>query len=238
MPGRIPCNETPVSEPGDFVVILADLSRQVFGIEEPPVYVVHEEPTSEAIRYFWASVHTYGGNPSLECPHHFTGRAATNEAQARQLAAREAIVQMRHPSPCMNSRLFFYYPSREDYGSLTRVANGDLEGDPTLVQVVRYLRAQEALVDLITSNLIMSRMPTARRTPTSYEATAASNNQHVFFGRHVGPLRFAPPAMTPAELHHSLDAFYSEAMPRARRPRRHRHRNPAAPLHGLVDSGA
>ncbi|KAE8799200.1 hypothetical protein D1007_25487 [Hordeum vulgare] len=65
MPGRIPCNEAPMSEAGDFVVILANLSRQVLGIEEPPVYVVHEEPTSGAIRYFWASVHIYGGNPSL-----------------------------------------------------------------------------------------------------------------------------------------------------------------------------
>ncbi|KAE8770727.1 40S ribosomal protein S5-1 [Hordeum vulgare] len=32
--------------------ILADHGRQVIGIEEPPVYVVHEEPTSDAIRYF------------------------------------------------------------------------------------------------------------------------------------------------------------------------------------------
>ncbi|KAE8773773.1 40S ribosomal protein S5-1 [Hordeum vulgare] len=176
MHGSIPCNETPMSKPGDFVVILADLSRRVFGIEEPPVYVVHEQPTSDAIRYFWASVHIYGGNHLLECPHHFTGRATTNETQAHQLAAREAIVQVRHLSPWMNSRPFCYYPSRESYGSLTRVASEDQESDPAPVQVVRYLRAQEALIHQITSDLVMSRTPTARRTPTSYEAAIASNN--------------------------------------------------------------
>lgn len=53
MHGRILCNETIVFEPRDFVVILANLSHQVFGIEEPPVYVVHEEPASAVIRYFW-----------------------------------------------------------------------------------------------------------------------------------------------------------------------------------------
>ncbi|KAE8767145.1 hypothetical protein D1007_61530 [Hordeum vulgare] len=180
-----------MSEPGDFVVILADLSRQVFGIEEPPVYIVHEEPTSDAIRYFWASVHIYGGNPSSEYPHHFTGRAATNEAQAHQLAAREAIVQLRHLSPWMNSRPFSYYPSREGYGSLTRVASEDQDIDPALVQVVRYLRAQEALIDQITFDLVMNRTPTARWTLASYEAATASINQHVFVRRPIGPLRFA-----------------------------------------------
>ncbi|KAE8820938.1 hypothetical protein D1007_00966 [Hordeum vulgare] len=133
MPSHIPSNETTMSELGDFVLILVDLRRQVFGIEGPPVYVVHEEPTSDAICYFWASVHIYGGNPSLECPHHFTGRADTSEAQARQLATREAIVQLRRQSPWMNSRSFCYYPSREGYGSLTRVASEDLEADPALV---------------------------------------------------------------------------------------------------------
>ncbi|KAE8774765.1 hypothetical protein D1007_52789 [Hordeum vulgare] len=173
-------NETPMSDPGDFIVILADVSRQVFGIEEPPVYVVHEEPTSDAIRYFWASVHIYGGNRTLECPNHFIGRASNNEAQARQLASPEAIVQLRHLSPWMNSRPFCYYPSREGYGSLTRVASEDLRAAPAMVHVVRYLKAHEALLDQITSDLVMSRMPTALRSPASHEAATASSNQHIF----------------------------------------------------------
>lgn len=80
-------NEITISERGDFVAIPADLSRHVFGMEEPPVYVVHEENASEVIRHFMVSVHIYGESPSLQCPYHFPGRAATNKAQARQLAA-------------------------------------------------------------------------------------------------------------------------------------------------------
>lgn len=41
----------------------------------------------------------------------------------------------------VNSYLFLYYPSREGYGSPSQVASGDLDTDPALVQVVRYLRA-------------------------------------------------------------------------------------------------
>lgn len=60
---------------------------------------MHEEPVSDAIRHFWATVHIYGGGSSLECPYHFTGRATVSETQARHLGAREAIVQLQHLLP-------------------------------------------------------------------------------------------------------------------------------------------
>ena len=57
MPGPIVRNETTASELGDFVAILANLTRRAFGIDEPPEYVVYQEHTSDAIHHFWATVH-------------------------------------------------------------------------------------------------------------------------------------------------------------------------------------
>ena len=52
MPGPIICNETTAAELGDFVAILANLTRCAFGTEEPPEYVVYQEHTSDAIHHF------------------------------------------------------------------------------------------------------------------------------------------------------------------------------------------
>ena len=52
MPGPIVHNETTASELGDFVAILANLTRRAFGIDEPPEYVVYQEHTSDAIHHF------------------------------------------------------------------------------------------------------------------------------------------------------------------------------------------
>ncbi|KAE8793029.1 hypothetical protein D1007_32344 [Hordeum vulgare] len=211
MHGRTLCNKTTMYEPGDFETILADLSRQVFGIEESRVYVVHKEPMSDAIRHFSASVHIYGESPSLECTYHLSGRAATNEAQARQLAARQAIVQLRHFSPWMNSRPFCYYPSREGYGSQTQVASEDFELDPALVLIVHYLKVREALIDQITSEFVMNRTPTARRTTASHEAATASSNQPILVGRPIGSLS-APTSKKPklGDLQEEVEGLWAQ----------------------------
>lgn len=113
----------------------------------------------------------------------------------------------------MDSQPFGYYPCCEGYGSLTRVASEYLEEDPTLVEIVRYLRAQEAVINQIASDLVMSRTPTARQNPGDHEVATASNNEHILVGRPIRSLRsaltfmLAHPTMTPAELHHNLDAF-------------------------------
>ena len=87
MPGPIVRNETTVSELGDFIAILANLTRRAFGIGEPPEYVVYQEHTSDAIHHFWATVHIYGRGTTSERPYRFTGRMTSDEPQAIQLAA-------------------------------------------------------------------------------------------------------------------------------------------------------
>src|SRR3989337_3764994 len=136
MPGPIVHNETTAAELEGFVAILANLTRRALGIKEPPEYVMYQEHASDAIHHFWATVHIYGG---AERPYRFTGRTTSDETQAIQLAAREAVIHLRHLSPRVNIRPFYYYPSREGYGSPTQVANGDHESDPALVHLVRYL---------------------------------------------------------------------------------------------------
>ena len=98
-------------------------------------------------RQFWATVHIYGRGLSPERPYRFTGRTTSFEPQAIQLAAREAIVQLRQLSPRVNCRSFYYYPRREGYGRPPQVANGDHETDPALLHLVRYVSALEALFD-------------------------------------------------------------------------------------------
>lgn len=137
----------------------------------------------------------------------------------------------------MNNRSVCYYPSHDGYGSPTHVANEDLETHPALVQVVRYLRAHEALIKHITSDFVVSCTPTTRWTPASHEAATASSNHPVLARRPILSVRSAPsfmlanPTMTLVELHRSLDAFCNEVVPRASILRRRRHRNPGASFH-------
>ncbi|KAE8785248.1 hypothetical protein D1007_41083 [Hordeum vulgare] len=183
MPGPIIHNETTSTDQGGFVAILASLIHCVFAMEEPPEYVVYQEHTSGDIRHFWAMVHIYGRSITQERPHRFTGRTTSYEPEAIQLAAREVIVQLRHLLPGVNCRSFYYYPSREGYGRAIQVASGDHETDPALLHLVRYVRAQEALYDQVTLDLITARTELARLRRR--EAEPEASNPVVLFGRPI-----------------------------------------------------
>ena len=135
MPGPIARNETTTSELGDFVAILANLTCRAFGIDEPPEYVMYQGPVSGESHQFWATVHVYGRGLSPKRPYRFTGRTTSFEPQAIQLAAREAVVQLRHLSTRVNCCSFYYYPSRDGYGRPPQVANRDHETDPALLHL-------------------------------------------------------------------------------------------------------
>ncbi|KAE8793699.1 hypothetical protein D1007_31736 [Hordeum vulgare] len=154
MPGPIVHNETTAADQGGFVAILANLTRRAFAMEEPLEYVVYQEHTSDAIHHFWATVHIYDRSVTQERPHRFTGRTTSYEPEAIQLAAREAIVQLWHLSPRVNCSSVYYYPSREGYGRPLQVASGVHETDPALLHLMCYLRAQEALYDQVTLDLL------------------------------------------------------------------------------------
>ncbi|KAE8785255.1 hypothetical protein D1007_41090 [Hordeum vulgare] len=177
-------------------------------MEEPLEYVVYQEHNSGAIRHFWATVHIYGRSITQERPHRFTGRTTSYEPAAIELAAREAIVQLRHLLPGVNCRSFYYYPSREGYGRPIQVASGDHETDPALLHLVRYVRAQEALYDQVTLDLISARAELARLRRR--EAEPEASNHVVLFGRRIELERSLPAIdpnhapITPEELHRIL----------------------------------
>ncbi|KAE8821840.1 hypothetical protein D1007_00027 [Hordeum vulgare] len=152
-------------------------------MEEPPEYVVYRKHTNDAICHFWATVHIYGRSVTQERPHRFTGRTTFYEPEAIQLAAREAIVQLRHLSPGVNCHSFYYYPSREGYGRMIQVASGDHETNPALLHLVRYLRAQEALYAQVTLDLLAAREELARLDPRRREVEPNAINLVVLFGR-------------------------------------------------------
>ena len=104
MPGPIVHNETTATNLGGFVTILANLTRRAYALEEPPEYVVYQGPMSGEDHQFWATVHIYDRGLAPERPYRFTGRTTSFEPQAIQLAAREAIVHLRHLSPRVNWR--------------------------------------------------------------------------------------------------------------------------------------
>ena len=139
------------------MTILENLTRRAYALEEPQEYVVYQGPMYGESRQYWATVHIYGRGLSPERPYRFTGRTTSFEPQAIQLAAREAIVQLRHLSPRVNCRSFYYYPSRDGYGRPPQVANGDHEIDPALLHLVRYVSALEQLFDQVTLDLIAAR---------------------------------------------------------------------------------
>ncbi|KAM3350891.1 hypothetical protein ACQJBY_023126 [Aegilops geniculata] len=192
MPGPIVHNETIATNLGGFVTVLANLTRRAFALEEPPEYVVYQGPMSGESRQFWATVHVYGRGLSPERPYRFTGRTTSFEPQAIQLAAREAIVQLRHLSPRVNCRSFYYYPSRDGYGRPPQVANGDHETDPALLHLVRYVSALEELFDQITLDLIAARGELVRRAPARGEGEPDADNPVVLFGQPIESLRSIP----------------------------------------------
>jgi hypothetical protein len=193
---------------------------------------VYQEHASDAIHHFWATVHIYGRGPTSERPYRFTGRTTSDEPQAIQLAAREAVVHLRHRSPRVNCRSFYYYPSREGYGSPIEVANGDQESDPALVHLVRYLRAHEALFDQVINDLITARRTLALLTPARREATSTPT---VLFGRPIEPSGPAPVVhpgntfATPEELHRLLEVYSNGAVSSTPGGGHHRYPIPAAP---------
>ena len=137
-------------------------------------------------------MHVYGRRLSPERPYRFTGRTTSFEPQAIQLAAREAIVHLRHLSPRVNYCSFHYYPRREGYGRPPQVANGDHETDPALLHLVRYVSAVEELFDQITLDLIAARGELIRRAPARGEDEPDADNPVVLFGQPIETLRSAP----------------------------------------------
>ncbi|KAE8782745.1 hypothetical protein D1007_43841 [Hordeum vulgare] len=127
-------------------------------------------------------------------PHRFTGRTTSYEPEAIELAAREAIVQLRHLSPGVNCRSFYYYPSHEGYGRPLQVASGDHETDPALLHLVRYLIVQEALYTQVTLNLVAAREELARLDPRKREVEPDAINPVVLFGRPIELQRSVPTA--------------------------------------------
>ncbi|KAE8788404.1 hypothetical protein D1007_37589 [Hordeum vulgare] len=194
MSGPIVHNETTLAEQGGFVAILANLTRRAFAMEEPPEYVVYQEHTSDAIHHLWATVHIYGRSITQEHPHQFTDMTASYEREAIQIAAREAIVQLRHLSPRLNCHSFYYYPSREGYGRPLQVSNRYHEPDPALLHLVCYLRAQEALYDHVTLDLLAAREELARLDPRRREVEPNASNPVVMFGIPIELLRSGPAA--------------------------------------------
>ncbi|KAE8810025.1 hypothetical protein D1007_13346 [Hordeum vulgare] len=186
MPGPIVHNETTAADQGSFVAILANLTCRAFAMGEPPEYVVYQEHTSDAIRHFWAT-----------------------------LTAREAIVQLGHLSPRVNCRPFYYYPSHESYGRPLQVANRDHETDTILLHLVRYLRAQEALYDQVTLDLLAAREELARLDLMRREVEPDARNPVVLFGRPIEPLRSVPAPkpnhtpISPEELRRILGISYN-----------------------------
>ncbi|KAE8819526.1 hypothetical protein D1007_02509 [Hordeum vulgare] len=152
-------------------------------MEEPPEYVVYQEHTSDVIRHFWAAVHIYGRSVTQERPHWFNERTTSYEPEAIQLAAREAIVQLRHMSTGVNYSLCYYYPSCEGYGRPLQVVSGDHETNPALLHLVCYLRAQEALYAQVTLDLLAAREELAHLNPRRREVKPDAINHVVLFGR-------------------------------------------------------
>ena len=191
MPGPIVHNETTATNLGGFVTVLANLTRRAFAMEEPPEYVVYQDTMGGESRQFWATVHIYGRGLTPERPYRFTGRTTSFEPQANQLAAREAIVQLRHLSPRVNCRSFYYYPSRNGYGRPPRVASGDHETDPALLHLVRYVSVLEELFDQITLDLIAARGELLRRALARGRDESGTDNPVVLFGQ---PIKSPRPA--------------------------------------------
>ena len=234
MPGPVVHNETTATNLGGFVTILANLTRRAYALEEPPEYVVYQGPMSGESRQFWATVHIYGRGLAPERPYRFTGRTTSFEPQAIQLAAREAIVHLRHLSPRVNCRSFYYYPRREGYGRPPQVANGDHETDPALLHLVRYVSALEELCDQITIDLIAARGELVRRAPAREENEPNADNPVVLFGHPIESLRPAPAigqgaAITPEVLRRILGAHSNGIVANNPRDGPHRYPEPAAP---------
>lgn len=155
---------------------------------------MYQEHTGDAIRHLWATVHIYNSGISPERPYLFTGRSTYYEPQAIKLAAREAIVQLWHLSLRVNCRSFSYYLSREGYSRPPEVTNRENETDFTLLHLVCFIRAQEALYEHVTLDLIAVRGELSRQTPRRREAEPDATNPVVFFGRSIEPLRSTPAA--------------------------------------------
>ncbi|KAE8801874.1 hypothetical protein D1007_22504 [Hordeum vulgare] len=204
-------------------------------MQERTEYVVYQDHTGDAIRHFWAMVHIYGRSFTQERPHRFTRRTTSYESEAIQLAAQKAIVQVWHLSPRVNCRSVYYYHSREGYGRPLQVASGDNETDPALLHLVRYLRAQAALYDQVTLDLLAAREKLVRLGPRRREVETDASNHVVLFGKPIELMRSVLAAdpnhahISPEELRRILGIYSDETVASAPRDGHHRYPSLVAP---------
>jgi hypothetical protein len=103
------------------------------------------------------------------------------------------------------------------------------------VHLVRYLRAQEALFDQVTLDLIATRRTLALLTLVSSEAAPTIDTMIVLLGRPVEPPRSAPVThlgnafVSPEELRRLLVIFSNRTIATTPRVGHHRYPNPEAP---------
>ncbi|KAE8818268.1 hypothetical protein D1007_03898 [Hordeum vulgare] len=122
----------------------------------------------------------------------------------------DMLVSIRHFWATVNSCSFYYYHSHEGYGRSSIVASKDQGTDPALLHLVCYIRAQEALYEEVTLDLIAARGELAHLNPRRREAERDASNQVVLFGRPIESLRSTPAAdpnhapISPKELHRIL----------------------------------
>ncbi|KAE8821866.1 hypothetical protein D1007_00057 [Hordeum vulgare] len=123
--------------------------------------------------------------------------------------------------------------SREGFGRPIQVASGDHETDSALLHLVRYMRAQEALYDQVTLDLIAARTDLARLRRREVEPEAS--NPIVLFGRPIVLQRSVPAAspnhapISPEELHCILGISSNGTVAIAPRNGHHRYPDLVAP---------
>ena len=137
---------TPDANPGSFVKILWDFTRNVFGSSHPPQYELFKlRITSDSSKY-WAVVHVTSADPNQEPPYVvFIGRSMPTVGMAIEAAAYEAITRLRFIVPTAIKRGYYYFPSRAAFGADATFCCERRERDPALANLIQYVMAQERL---------------------------------------------------------------------------------------------
>jgi hypothetical protein len=137
---------TPDANPGSFVKVLWDFTRNILDSSHPPQYELFKlRITSDSSKY-WAVVHVPSADPNQGPPYVvFIERSMPTVGMAIEAAAYEAITRLRFIVPTAIKRGSYYFPSRAASGVDATFCCERRERDPALANLIQYVMAQERL---------------------------------------------------------------------------------------------
>ena len=129
--------ETCALDLSGMVEVLRRMIGLIFPTSVHPRYTLYRQQVTTTRVEYWADVQLLGLPSGEKRPNLFKGRSMATPALAFQMAAWETIPRIRHLyAPASSCPALFFFPSRPNNGTATRIDFAIQERDPALAPLM------------------------------------------------------------------------------------------------------